>query len=197
MQKAVDQFLGLEDTEGPRGGGAVNAPEEPEGGGRGGGGGGGDGGGGGEPEPNLIDSSAFGRGVGEELAGKVDFPVYYPTRLTQGAQFSGDSRAYKIEAEDGKIHDIYKIVIQTPLLGEFYGVSGTTWEDPPILANPSETREVGGREFDLFYDGDRLRLVAWHTDKASYWLNNSLLQSIDEQEMLEIAETMEDVAPTK
>ena len=195
MQKAVDQFLGLEDTEGPRGGGAINAPEEPDG--DGGGGGGGDGGGGGEPEPNLIDSSGSGRGVGEELAGKVDFPVYYPTRLTQGAQFSGDTRAYKIEAEDGKIHDIYKIVIQTPLLGEFYGVSGTTWEDPPILANPSETREIGGREFDLFYDGDRLRLVAWRTDKASYWLNNSLLQSIDEQEMLEIAETMEDVAPIK
>jgi polyisoprenyl-teichoic acid--peptidoglycan teichoic acid transferase len=198
MQKAVDQFLGLEDTEGPRGGGALNAPEEPEGDGGGGGGGGGEGdGGGGEPEPNLIDSSGFGRGVGEELAGKVDFPVYYPTRLTQGAQFSGDTRAYKIEAEDGKIHDIYKIVIQTPLLGEYYGVSGTTWEDPPILANPSETREIGGRDFDLFYDGDRLRLVAWHTDKASYWLNNSLLQSIDEAEMLEIAETMEDVAPTK
>jgi polyisoprenyl-teichoic acid--peptidoglycan teichoic acid transferase len=197
MQKAVDQFEAQEDTAGSRGGGPINASDEPddEGGGGGGGGGGGDGGG--EPEPNLIDSSAFGRGVGEELAGKVDFPVYYPTRLTQGAEFSGDTRAYEIEAEDGKIHDIYKIVIQTPLLGEFYGVSGTSWEDPPILANPSETREVGGREFDLFYDGDRLRLVAWHTDKASYWLNNSLLQSIDEQEMLEIAETMEDVAPTK
>ncbi len=191
MQQATEQFLGIEDTEGPRGGGALNAPED----GGDGGGGGGDGGDGGEPEPSLIDSAAFGRGVAEDIAKQVDFPVYYPTRLTQGAEFSGDSRAYEIEAEDGKIHDIYKIVIQTPLLGEYYGISGTTWEDPPILANPSETREIGGREFDLFYDGDRLRLVAWHTDKGSYWLNNSLLQSIDEQEMLEVAETMEDVAP--
>ena len=188
MQKAVEQFMGIEDTPGSRGGGALNEDG-------GGGGGGGDGGDGGEPEPNLIDSAAFGRGVAEDIAGQVDFPVYYPTKLTQGAEFSGDSRAYEIEDEDDKIHDIYKIVIQTPLLGEYYGISGTSWEDPPILANPSETREIGGREFDLFYDGDRLRLVAWHTDKGSYWLNNSLLQSIDEQEMLEIAETMEDVAP--
>ena len=190
MEQAVEQFLGLEDTPGSRGGGAVDE-------GDGGGGGGGGGGDGGEPEPSLVDSSGFGRGLAEDMAGQVDFPVYYPTKLTQGAQFSGDSRAYQIEDEDGKIHDIYKMVIQTPLLGEYYGISGTTWEDPPILANPSETREIGNREFDLFYDGDRLRLVAWHTDKGSYWLNNTLLQSIDEQEMLEIAETMEDVAPSK
>ena len=191
MQQAVKQFMGIEDTPGSRGGGALDAPQEESGGG----GGGGDGGGGGEPEPALIDSAAFGRGVAEDLAGQVDFPVYYPTKLTPGSEFSGDTRAYEIEAEDGKIHDIYKIVVQAPLLGEFYGVSGTSWEDPPILANASETREIGGRDFDLFYDGDRLRLVAWHTDKGSYWLNNSLLQSIDEEQMLEIAETTEDVAP--
>jgi LCP family protein required for cell wall assembly len=187
MKHAVEQFLGLEDTEGPRGGGALG--NEDDGGGNGGGGGGG------APEPALIDSAAFGRGVAEDLAGQVDVPVYYPTRLTPGSEFTGDTRSYEIEAEDGKIHDIYKIVVQAPLLGEFYGVSGTSWEDPPILANPSETREIGGRDFDLFYDGDRLRLVAWHTDRGSYWLNNSLLQSIDEEQMLEIAETTEDVAP--
>ena len=39
---------------------------------------------------------------------------------------------------------------------------GTTWNDPPILENPSETIEIDGRDYDLYYDGDRLRLVAWH-----------------------------------
>ena len=183
MEQAVQQFLNQEDTAGPRGGGAQ------------GGGSGDDKEKDKEPEPALIDSSGFGRSVAEDMAGQVDFPVFYPTKLTPGSQFSGDSRAYKIEDEDGKVHDIYKMVIQTPLLGEYYGISGTTWQDPPILANPTETREIGNREFDLFKDGDRLRLVAWHTDKGSYWINNSLLQSIDEQQMLEIAETMEDVAP--
>jgi hypothetical protein len=192
MQQAVDQFLAQEDTEGPRGGGAVNDPDDGgDGDGKGGDGDGGD------SEPDLIDSAAFGRGLAEDLARQVDFPVFYPTQLTPGAEFSGDTRAYEIEDEDGKIHDIYKVVIQTPLLGEYYGISGTTWEDPPILANPSETREIGNREFDLFYDGDRLRLVAWRSGKGTYWLNNSLLQSIDEQQILEIAETTEDVAPIK
>jgi LCP family protein required for cell wall assembly len=187
MSQAVDQFLGIEDTAGALGGGVEGAAD------------GGDGGEGGKPqdkpEPNLIDSSQSGADLAGDFAREVKFPVYYPTKLTPGAQFGADSRTYEIEDEDGDIHKIYKFVIQTPLIGEYFGVSGTTWQDPPILDNPSETREVGNRDYDLFYDGDRLRLVAWHTDRGSYWLNNSLLQSIDEEQMLEIAETMRAVSP--
>jgi polyisoprenyl-teichoic acid--peptidoglycan teichoic acid transferase len=181
MQEAVRQFLGIEDTAGPRGGGIAGAPED-------GGGGGGDGE---DKEPSLIDSAEFGQQLAQDVYREVKFPVFYPTKLTPGSQFSADSRAYEIEDDEGEVHKIYKLVVQTNLLGEYYGVSGTTWTDPPILDNPSETREVGNRSYDLFYDGDRLRLVAWHTDQGSYWLNNSLLQSIDQEQMLEIAETMQ------
>jgi LCP family protein required for cell wall assembly len=193
MKQAIDQFLGIEDTAGPVGGGIEGAEASEDGGG-----GGGDGG---EekppPEPELIDSAEFGAQIGAEFAKQTGFPVYYPTKLTPGSQFSQDSRVYEIEDGDGKIHGIYKFVIQTSLLGEYYGVSGTTWEDPPILENPSETREIGNGTFDLFYDGDRLRMVAWKTDDAAYWVNNSLLQSIDEEQMLEIAETMQVAKPPR
>jgi LCP family protein required for cell wall assembly len=189
MKQAVDQFLGLEDTAGPRGGGIPGAEDS-----------GGEGGGGDKDkpeEPELIDSSEYGAQLGSDFAKQAGFEVYYPTKLTPGSQFSQDSRAYEIEDDDGKIHGIYKFVIQTPLLGEYYGVSGTTWTDPPILENPSETREIGNGTFDLFYDGDRLRMVSWKTDDGAYWLNNSLLQSIDEQQMLEIAETMQSAKPPR
>ena len=49
---------------------------------------------------------------------------------------------------------------------EYYGVSGTDWVDAPILDNPSETRTIDGRDYLLFYDGDRLRLVGFKTKKA-------------------------------
>jgi polyisoprenyl-teichoic acid--peptidoglycan teichoic acid transferase len=64
---------------------------------------------------------------------------------------------------------------------------GTTWGDPPILDNPSETREIDGREYLLFYAGDRLRMVGWKEDGNSYWVSNSLLESLSENEMLGIA----------
>jgi len=39
----------------------------------------------------------------------------------------------------------------------------------------------------VYYAGDRLRLVAWHTPKAAYWVSNTLLQTLSEKQMLAIA----------
>ena len=44
-----------------------------------------------------------------------------------------------------------------------------------------------GRKLRLYYDGRRLRLVAWKTKRGVYWVSNTLTQSIGEAQMLEIA----------
>jgi polyisoprenyl-teichoic acid--peptidoglycan teichoic acid transferase len=196
ITKAVEQFLGLEDTPG--------SLEDAGGGDKGGGGGkkdkkkpkpdGGDGG------PPLIDSAGTGEAFGQQFAPAVGFPVFYPTKLVPGSQIIDESREYKIADEDKHVHTAYKLVFSVPGSAvplEYYGLMGTTWTDPPILDNPTETREVGGREYDLFFDGDRLRLVAWTTNKAAYWLNNTLTQTLEEDEMLAIADSMAEVAPPK
>ena len=72
----------------------------------------------------------------------------------------------------------------------YYGVSGTNWEDPPILENPSETRTIDGRDYLIFYDGDRVRLVGFKEDRKSYWVQNSLLQTLTEEEMLSVATSL-------
>jgi hypothetical protein len=46
---------------------------------------------------------------------------------------------------------------------------------------------VGGREYELHFAGDRLRLVAWRTSKASYWISNTLLQTLTKRQMMAIA----------
>ena len=40
------------------------------------------------------------------------------------------------------------------------------------------------------FDGDRLRVVAWRTDRAVYWVTNTLLQSLTNTQMLGIAESL-------
>ena len=72
-------------------------------------------------------------------------------------------------------------------VGEYYGLQGTTWKNPPILEGPTETRKIRGRKYELYYDGDRLRLVAWQTGKAVYWISNTLLLSLTNKQMLAIA----------
>ena len=50
--------------------------------------------------------------------------------------------------------------------GEYYGVQGLAWKDPPILDDPDRTRTVDGRKLMLYYDGSHLRLVAWRTQQG-------------------------------
>jgi hypothetical protein len=199
IQRAVDQFLGIEDTAGPRAGGEQatgggEAPEQekvPDGGG---------GGSGGPEGPDLIDATGAGQPYAQQFDEKLEFPVYYPTRLTTGSSFGDDSRAYSIlgpEAEER--FPAYKLVVVRDTLGfdEYYGVMGTEWLDPPILENPSATLEIEGRTYQLFYDGDRLRLVAWQTGQGSYWVSNTLLQTLEEEEMLGIARSLRAFSPEK
>ena len=129
----------------------------------------------------------------EAVAAGVTFPVFYPRERTPGAAFADRPRVYGIRAPAsdahprGRVYNAYRMVVSTGRVGEYYGVQGTAWRTPPILEDPSETRRMGGRRFDLHYDGDRLRLVAWRTRDGAYWVSNTLLQTLSERQMLAIA----------
>jgi hypothetical protein len=49
---------------------------------------------------------------------------------------------------------------------------------------------MGGRTFELFYDGSRLRLVSWRSGNAVYWVSNTLLQSLTNAQMLALARSV-------
>jgi LCP family protein required for cell wall assembly len=137
---------------------------------------------------------AAGTGAEDEavrLATKLPFPVFYPKVALAGASLLPDhSRAYDLYDAGGHKHRAYRMVIKTDALGQYYGVQGTNWEGPPILDNPSERRRMGGRSYQLFYDGHRLRLVSWRSGKAVYWVSNTLRQALTNQQMLALARSV-------
>jgi len=121
---------------------------------------------------------------------RLGIPAFYPTRLPAGSGFSRDSRTYEYDDEDGRRQAAYKLVAtksHPQITTEYYGVTGTTWSDPPILRDPSEVRRVDGRDYLLSYSGKTLSVVGWKRDGKSYWVSNSLLGSLSEQEMIGIA----------
>lgn len=148
-----------------------------------------------EAEANLTETS-FGAQLAKGIrARKQKLPVYYPTVLETGSDFAQKPRVYKIngtgaDAPPNSQRAAYKWVFSRPALGEYYGFMATRWLDPPILKNPSEEREIGDRDYKLFYDGDRLRLVAWQTDEGSFWVSNTLAQSLTDRELIDIAKGM-------
>jgi LCP family protein required for cell wall assembly len=115
----------------------------------------------------LIDATVAGREQAALADKAVGFPVYYPRRLVPGSSYPDAPRAYRIKAPNGKRYGAYRMVIFTGFIGEYYGVQGMRWRDPPILENPSETRTIRGRKYMLFYDGDRLRMVGWRTKRGA------------------------------
>jgi LCP family protein required for cell wall assembly len=201
IHKAVQEFLGEKDSPGgpggepdkaKTGGSGKKGEEKPK------------------PEENVdsadVVPSADVVSCGDGAAGKIDafgrtsarrlnFPVYIPESLAPNSCYDQGSRQYDIKDLDDDKQPAYKLVIalnSDTNAGEYYGVMGTTWGDPPILEKPSETREIDGRDYDLFFDGDRLRIVAFHDDDGnSYWVSNTLLQTLSEDQMLAIATSMD------
>ncbi len=144
--------------------------------------------------PGLVEASGLGREQAVTL-GSVSFPIYYPRLLVSTARYlnpsSGAPRAYRIGDLHGHGHAAYRMVLDSGKgLGDFLGVQGTTWLTPPILRHPSEIRVVGGKPLELFFDGSRLRLVAWRTKRAAYWISNTLQENVGNQQMIGMAASL-------
>jgi polyisoprenyl-teichoic acid--peptidoglycan teichoic acid transferase len=140
----------------------------------------------------LVNAQSTGENYAIRL-GAVGFPVYYPRLLTGNGQYApplaGENpRSYTIFSPDHKRYHAYRLVVSDGNDGNYYGVQGTTWMDPPILKNPSsDRRTVNGKHLDLYYDGKRLRLVAWRTRHAVYWISNTLQEDLTNAQMIAIA----------
>jgi polyisoprenyl-teichoic acid--peptidoglycan teichoic acid transferase len=195
IHTAVNQFLGIEGTPGPAGSSAKPskqvAPEQaPDAT---------------KPKPaskkqssSTTSTTLTHTSYGKQLAvgirqRKEKVPVFYPTVLETGSDYAQKPRVYKIngKGDQSPPHDqraAYKWVFSLPTIGDYYGFEGTRWTDPPILDNPSDEKSIGGRDYKLYYDGDRLRMVAWQTDQGSFWISNSFIETVPSEDMLKIAE---------
>jgi polyisoprenyl-teichoic acid--peptidoglycan teichoic acid transferase len=139
----------------------------------------------------LFDARTAGEDNAIRLGTHVSFPVYYPRYAALGSRYEvADQRAYTITDRGRHRYQAYRMVVSAPGVGQYYGVQGTTWKAPPILDDPSEVRRMGGRTYRLYFDGTRLRLVAWQTGRAVYWISNTLLQSLTNKQMLGLAQSL-------
>ena len=135
-------------------------------------------------------------------------PVYYPTKLPSGAGFltpatsteipndPDNTRGLTIDGGNGHAYYGYKIVADIQYgYTSYFGFSGTNWTDAPILANPSEEKEINGRTYLLYYDNGRLRQVAFTEGGYAYWVSNDLLETLTADQMLGMAESMTKYTP--
>jgi LCP family protein required for cell wall assembly len=125
------------------------------------------------------------------LASKgTPFPVYYPKDMAVGGQYVNPPRVYRLRDLDGGKHRAYRMVVRLSQPGDYYGIQGMNWTNPPVLAEPDGTKTLNGRQYQLYFDGARLRLVAWKKGNAVYWVTNTLLRTLSNKQMLGIASSL-------
>ena len=140
----------------------------------------------------VINDRTAAENLVAKASSQLSFPVYYArARLARGSYSTdGSPRVYDIYDHHHKRYRAYRIVVNTGLDGQYYGIQGMNWKSPPILDDPSAEISMGGRKYQLFYDGNRLRLVAWRTPRAVYWVSNSLSETLTNKQMLAIARSL-------
>ncbi len=216
VNEAVNMFLGIEASGGPRGsledgeeesGGKKKSgkkkakkqpkPEKPRLA---------------KPKPpgsdGLVPAREAGEAEAEAAARKLGsgFPVFYPSRLPSSAYYVEsnsyehiqDPRVYHLKDTDDERHAAYRMVVvmELPDGNHYFGVQGVQgWSDPPILNNPSLTKTIHGREYDIFVDGDRVKMIAWRRGDNSYWVSNDLLQTLTNDQMVGIARSADVMIP--
>ena len=210
IHEAVDKFLGIEASAGPRGSldegrsesskGKHKKHEHKE-----------------KPHleklkppgsDGLLPAHEAGEAEAKTVARKVSagFPVFYPTRLPPGASYMEsnsyehiqDPRVYHLKDTDEERHGAYRMVIELPLSDgtHYIGVQGLQgWSDPPTLDNASLTKTIHGREYEIFVDGDRVSMVAWHRGDNTYWVSNDLLNTLTNDQMVGMARSAKVIIP--
>jgi LCP family protein required for cell wall assembly len=121
-----------------------------------------------------------------------DLPVYFPrARLARGGYVRDSPRSYDIYDRNKNKYRAYRIVLAQGDNGQYYGVEGTTWKAPPILDNPTDEVRMRGRTYQRYFDGHRIRLIAWKTDRAVYWVANTLSKSLTNLQIMDIARSLQ------
>jgi LCP family protein required for cell wall assembly len=137
---------------------------------------------------NLIDSSALGKQTALQTVTEGSrIPVWYPRRVEAGDHFLPPPRAYAVRSRSGRIYHAYRIVVKGRGLGQYWGIQGLGWKSPPVLEGEHETKHIHGRTFNIYFEGNATRLVAWKTRDAVYWVQNTLSAELTEDQMLAIA----------
>jgi LCP family protein required for cell wall assembly len=127
-----------------------------------------------------------------QLRKEVDFPIMVPTVREDGSSIDDDEgiRTYKIDD-----HKSLRLTYHTGS-NEYWGIQQTSWEDPPILDDPTLERTIKGRSYKLFLSGAKLHIVGFQQDGGTYWVVNTLKNALSNETMLAIAAGLKPLGQT-
>jgi LCP family protein required for cell wall assembly len=122
--------------------------------------------------------------VRRAAAWKAGFPLQIPTIIERSSVLDTEVpyRVYKIDDDSKTVRFTFRTNEN-----EYWGIQETNWVDAPALEDKNFSAVIKGRQYDLYYSGPNLHMVVLRAGGASYWVVNTILDSISNETMLEIA----------
>jgi LCP family protein required for cell wall assembly len=115
---------------------------------------------------------------------RVPFRLEFPTLLERSSQSDSElpMRIYRITPSEKAV----RLTFRTGQ-SEYWGIEETNAKGLPVLADKSVRHRIRGRIFDLYYSGPHLHMAVLHEHGATYWVVNTLLDSLSNETMLAVA----------
>ena len=116
--------------------------------------------------------------------GRVPFRLEFPSLLERSsrADYEVPIRVYRITPNEKAVRLTFKTG-----QSEYWGIEETNAKGLPVLADKSIRHRIHGRIFDLYYSGPHLHMAVLHAHGATYWVMNTLLDSLSNETMLAVA----------
>jgi LCP family protein required for cell wall assembly len=134
--------------------------------------------------PNVTRNPLATLGLLRSIRRRAGFPLMVPSLIERSSSidFEKPLRIYPVTKDDKAVRLTFRTGAQ-----EYWGIQQTTWEDAPVLGAKNVYRRLGKRDYDLYFDGAHLHMVVLRTDEATYWVVNTLRDSLSNETMLAIA----------
>ena len=129
---------------------------------------------------------------------KVPFKLQVPTLLAVNSEPDTEGmpiRTYKIDGDDRAVR--LSFAFQNGGYTEYWGVEETNWTDAPVLSDANFDQTIKGRHYRFYWNGSDLHMIALYENGATYWVVNTLLDSLSPSTMTAIAKGLKPLDEVK
>ena len=135
------------------------------------------------------------RGMLLKRRNKVPFRLEVPTLLEQSSIPDPELpiRTYRVNGDDRAV----RMTFRTGDGIEYWGIQETNWDDAPVLGDKNFSNKLKRRDYSFYWNGPDLHMVVLHDNGATYWVINTLLDTLSPQTMVAIAKGLKPLPEPK
>jgi LCP family protein required for cell wall assembly len=136
--------------------------------------------------PHVYTNPGLTLSLLQPLQRKLKFRLELPHVIDSSSSLAYDTpvREYYITTGSRSVYLSFKT---SQDIGGYWGIQETNWLDAPVLKGTHYARVLGGRRFDFYYNGVHLHMVVLRENHSSYWVVNTLRDTLTNETMIAIA----------